>query len=807
MPPKTGGVTKPQRASRRKIALACDVCREKKTRCDGVKPTCGPCLRRPHGARECVYTMDNARTASQDEYMRALHSRIQELENVCARAGVSLSAVGEGVPGVNPPTGQQQHEHQSPASSREVEGAQGSIDRLGNTDQPTSALRDVQSTANVNETVQCHDKRETIASEGPSSASPHYESPGHVTGMGQISAPDRFSRTPVSVPAKEYYGSPSTASLMRFARMTLPPRSSGTIGADSGGTPTYEFQESPNTCYRPDDYTLPPRSVADQLLECYWDRVACIYPFFDRSNFELAYQNLWKSEKEPMNQLSKLNIGLGGQFDSGPRSIVFHAALNAMFALACHFAEIPIQERESTAHFFFLRSKRFIGLDILEHNTIGVVQTLLLTALYLQSTPYPSRCWNAIGLACRIAQGLGLHKNDSRFPSTSLEGDVRRRTWHGCVMLDILVSMTHGRPSMTSHLAFLSLPRPLDASFSPEREVTRSEMSFYVASIQLHQILGKILSDVYNTWNSQSEEDSTPSDLSKDLNIDNVIELEKQLHIYKASLPSYLNWTVLGSTCGATDPSSILERQRNVLHVRYCHIRLLLYRRIFTQCYSEVAPHSSHGDESGPGHVSARKNTDNALYSCIADKCAETCVLTAVDLIQAVYDTCWTTLTGAWWYNGFYTTTAALVLVMSYSMPSLLQSVGHSLIQESWAKCERILGDMANYSHSARTSLHFLQTTFNQVASRRQPSPEPSVTAAGETSIIFAEPCTTTMYRDVDLPGTEQIAGSSLTSNLPSYSADDNLSAQNLGLFSWVEIPDLPPWLGSSEFWSGDPSQ
>ncbi|RAH47699.1 uncharacterized protein BO95DRAFT_512878 [Aspergillus brunneoviolaceus CBS 621.78] len=801
MPPKTGGVTKPQRASRRKIALACDVCREKKTRCDGVKPTCGPCLRRPHGARGCVYTMDNARTASQDEYMRALHLRIQELEDACARAGVSLSATEGSSSGVSLLAEQPQHERQSPASSRELQGGQGSIDHAN------SVLHGVQPTATVPETIHNHGTGEVDTfDDDPRSASPHFESPGHVTGMGQISAPDGCLRTPAPVPAKEYYGSSSTASLMRFARMTLRPHSSGPIGADSQGTPNYEFQESANTCYRPDDYTLPPRSVADQLLEYYWDRVACIYPFFDRSNFELAYQNLWRSEKEPMNQLSKLNIGLGGQFDSGPRSIVFHAALNAMFALACHFAEIPIQERESTAHSFFLRSKRFIGLDILEHNTIGVVQTLLLTALYLQSTPYPSRCWNAIGLACRIAQGLGLHKNDSRFPCTSLEGDVRRRTWHGCVMLDILVSMTHGRPSMTSHLAFLPLPRSLDASVSPETEATRSEMSFYVASIQLHQILGKILSDVYNTWNSQSEEDPTPSNLPKDFNVDNVIELEKQLHVYKSTLPSYLDWTVPRSTYGGTEPSPTLERQRNVLHVRYCHIRLLLYRRIFTQCYSETASHSAQGDGSEPGRVPLTQNTDNTLYSCIADKCAETCVMTAVDLIQAVYDTCWTTFTGAWWYNGFYTTTAALVLVMSYSMPSLLRSIGASLIQESWAKCERILGDMATYSHSARTSLHFLQTTFNQVASRCQPSPEPSVNAADGTSRVVAESYALTIHRDVNLPDSEEVPENSLTSNLCSYSADNNLSAENLGLFSWVDVPDLPPWLGSGEFWSGDPS-
>lgn len=52
---------------RRKIALACEPCREKKTRCDGGKPICGPCERRSYALERCVYKAENARSASTDE--------------------------------------------------------------------------------------------------------------------------------------------------------------------------------------------------------------------------------------------------------------------------------------------------------------------------------------------------------------------------------------------------------------------------------------------------------------------------------------------------------------------------------------------------------------------------------------------------------------------------------------------------------------------------------------------------------------------------------------------------------------------
>lgn len=42
---------------RRRVALACDNCRERKVRCDGKKPVCGPCGKRDDGLVECGYNV------------------------------------------------------------------------------------------------------------------------------------------------------------------------------------------------------------------------------------------------------------------------------------------------------------------------------------------------------------------------------------------------------------------------------------------------------------------------------------------------------------------------------------------------------------------------------------------------------------------------------------------------------------------------------------------------------------------------------------------------------------------------------
>lgn len=263
-----------------------------------------------------------------------------------------------------------------------------------------------------------------------------YESPlfddggGHITGMGQIAALDDEARRQSS--RFQFYGSSSTASLMRFAWQSMP----SPVNASCPGRMTLQdtFTE-----YRFDDFALPPRTLADHLVSCFFNHVYTLYPFFDRPAFEAAYRNLWRAEDEAMTPLTDLRIGLGSAAESGPRSILFHCALNFIFALGCQFADISPEEVQHVANSFFLRGKRFIGLDFLDINTLGVVQTLLITALFLQSSPYPSRCWHSVGVACRVALGLGLHESDTLTTLTPLESDIRRRTWHGCVMMDVYV--------------------------------------------------------------------------------------------------------------------------------------------------------------------------------------------------------------------------------------------------------------------------------------------------------------------------------------------------------------------------------
>lgn len=185
---------------------------------------------------------------------------------------------------------------------------------------------------------------------------------------------------------------------------------------------------------RPGDYFLPPRVLADHLLECYWERVHCLYPFVHQQSFISSYECLWSSDLQGARLDPIARVGLGG---SGCPMSVFHCALNAIFALGCQFADLPSAERETLSETFFQRSKQLLHIDVLNEGSLALIQMLLIVAQFLQSTQFPNRCWNVVGLACKMAQGLGLYMDSTNDSRPFLEVEMRRRTWYGCVTLDL----------------------------------------------------------------------------------------------------------------------------------------------------------------------------------------------------------------------------------------------------------------------------------------------------------------------------------------------------------------------------------
>ncbi|KAF7128505.1 hypothetical protein CNMCM5793_003293 [Aspergillus hiratsukae] len=88
---------------RRRVALACDVCRTRKSRCDGIRPQCGMCK---DLGFECVYTPPVTATnvIVQKDYLKDLESRVTSLEKKLTTMQSDLSGLAAHMTSRSPPS-------------------------------------------------------------------------------------------------------------------------------------------------------------------------------------------------------------------------------------------------------------------------------------------------------------------------------------------------------------------------------------------------------------------------------------------------------------------------------------------------------------------------------------------------------------------------------------------------------------------------------------------------------------------------------------------------------------------------------
>jgi len=63
-----------------------------------------------------------------------------------------------------------------------------------------------------------------------------------------------------------------------------------------------------------------------------------------------------------------------------------------------------------------------------------------------------SRCWLYTGMAIRMAQDMGLHRDSSKWNLDARQAEIRKRLWWACFMSDRIVSAGLGRVSKNKNV-------------------------------------------------------------------------------------------------------------------------------------------------------------------------------------------------------------------------------------------------------------------------------------------------------------------------------------------------------------------
>lgn len=121
--------------------------------------------------------------------------------------------------------------------------------------------------------------------------------------------------------------------------------------------------------------------------------------------------------------------------------VVYFAAVASVADDSCHqlFGEPQqklLQNLRRGAEESFSRA------GLMETEDLILLQSFVIFIAVLRSQD-PARSWNLTGLALRLVQSLGMHRDGSQFQLSIFEAEMRRKIWWGLCGLDVPASEDH----------------------------------------------------------------------------------------------------------------------------------------------------------------------------------------------------------------------------------------------------------------------------------------------------------------------------------------------------------------------------
>ncbi|KAH7631955.1 fungal-specific transcription factor domain-containing protein [Sordaria sp. MPI-SDFR-AT-0083] len=172
-----------------------------------------------------------------------------------------------------------------------------------------------------------------------------------------------------------------------------------------------------------------------------------------------------------------------------PVSASWLAILFAVLAVGSQYHETPYHIRTRDAQKYIQISFHFLRLgNFLLRPNLDSIQAMMMTSFVLLNDMKAEASWALLGLTCRLAQSLGLHRPqvlDGRQSAEIVKKEMsRRRLWWTCLWHDTLTSLSFDRSPMTN---IACCPIPL----SPTAET--EGWSYLEAMYHLCQIISQRL--------------------------------------------------------------------------------------------------------------------------------------------------------------------------------------------------------------------------------------------------------------------------------------------------------------------------
>ncbi|KAJ2896619.1 hypothetical protein MKZ38_005409 [Zalerion maritima] len=657
---------------RQRTAQACDSCKRRKQKCNGLKP-CNTCTRRN---LECSYTSNHP-----------------------------------------------EHGPGSPPKRRHIEPPPASTPRASTVEVlPISAWAKAESSGETKDL----EMKGTVPMASPSTGVPDLDAPKPISG-GLPQEPDfdgRSRNSTISGQDEEaavytsprmlqdstgrllYVGDSATLSYLQLIRMivesiagqspfTMDPRRHRIIES------TISFPSN----IRP-PHLLPDRQTADVLTESYFINTSGLLEVFDRRQFTAAVDACYTdplSVESPFLCLLYLTFAIG---------LVFITPLPGTREDAV--AKKLRSEQFDRAELFF-RSAKCLADPVsgFEDADFWSVQALLLMAVYMLSVSKRNAAYAYYGMAVRSAFALGLHREETMVIFSADELAVRRNLWRSLFVLDRFLSASLGRPAAISEddcsgdalktpersgglTGGLTGAAAAVANFATASLTPSSSTVGLDAAVRSCHVIGEILKKVYSKRKISTRVAQEIADRHK---------------CWPTALHPSLHWKqAMNRGISASQGIAILH-----VNLLYCHSIILLTRPFFLYLLTKVERERANGGHPAP-RISSRM-----------EKFSEACVQASyhtIVLVQIAFEGTYLPQR-----NPFvlYFLFAATLIVLSNEFALLYHNASYGICV---ANAVSIMRHCSESDPQAERLLYIL-TTFRDVVMTRTSAAAASASALG----------------------------------------------------------------------------
>ncbi|KAJ7155555.1 fungal-specific transcription factor domain-containing protein [Mycena crocata] len=257
----------------------------------------------------------------------------------------------------------------------------------------------------------------------------------------------------------------------------------------------------------------------------------------------------------------------------------FGSTVLAVCALASKYSDDPRVILEGTntrlsSGWKYFRQLQPIRLTMLRSFTLYEAQVLCLYIFYLQGSSAPDGCWALGGAGVRCAQEVGVHRGN-RFDD-KVEAEHWKRVFWILICIDTMASSFCGRPRATFSDDYdVALPLEVDDEYwitdDPEMAFKQppgkpSIVSYSIAYYKLIEILGMAQKTIYLV---------SAKNKSNEWMLETVASLDSALNAWVDSVPVHLRWDP-----HREDPT--FATQSAVLYACYYHVQIQVHRVFVT---------------------------------------------------------------------------------------------------------------------------------------------------------------------------------------------------------------------------------